>query len=287
MTGFGKAESHIGEEKVVVELRTLNSKQLDMNLKLPSQVKELEMELRKIITEKVVRGKAELILSIEGGMDRKASINEKLATDYHAQLNSLSKSLGIDSQSVDMMTLVLRMPEVLQTERSELSEEMASAVLKTTREACEKLSDFRQSEGASLDADLRKYIASIESLQVKVAPHIDKRVERIRQRVKKNMEQQMEGKEYDPSRFEQELIYYLEKYDVSEEMTRLKNHTEYFVETLDIEGSKGKKLGFISQEIGREINTLGAKSYDADMQKLVVMMKDDLEKIKEQTLNVL
>jgi uncharacterized protein (TIGR00255 family) len=287
MTGFGKAESHIGEEKVVVELRTLNSKQLDMNLKLPSQVKELEMELRKIITEKVVRGKAELILSIEGGMDRKASINEKLATDYHAQLNSLSKSLGIDSQSVDMMTLVLRMPEVLQTERSELSEEMASAVLKTAREACEKLSDFRQSEGASLDADLRKYIASIESLQVKVAPHIDKRVERIRQRVKKNMEQQMEGKEYDPSRFEQELIYYLEKYDVSEEMTRLKNHTEYFVETLDIEGSKGKKLGFISQEIGREINTLGAKSYDADMQKLVVMMKDDLEKIKEQTLNVL
>ncbi len=287
MTGFGKAESHIGEEKVVVELRTLNSKQLDMNLKLPSQVKELEMELRKIITEKVVRGKAELILSIEGGMDRKASINEKLATDYHAQLNSLSKSLGIDSQSVDMMTLVLRMPEVLQTERSELSEEMASAVLKTTIEACEKLSDFRQSEGASLDADLRKYIASIESLQVKVAPHIDKRVERIRQRVKKNMEQQMEGKEYDPSRFEQELIYYLEKYDVSEEMTRLKNHTEYFVETLDIEGSKGKKLGFISQEIGREINTLGAKSYDADMQKLVVMMKDDLEKIKEQTLNVL
>lgn len=287
MTGFGKAESQIGEQKVVIELRALNSKQLDMNLKLPAQVKELEMELRKIITESLVRGKVELMLSLEGGMDRKAVINENLASEYHNQLSGLSSALGMKAEGTDMLSLVMKMPEVLQTQRSELSEDMAQAIRKTAKQACENLCDFRTSEGASLDADLRKYISSIESLQEKVAPHIDSRVERIRERIKKNMEQQMEGKDYDPSRFEQELIYYLEKYDVSEEMTRLKNHTEYFVETLEIEGSKGKKLGFISQEIGREINTLGAKSYDADMQKLVVMMKDDLEKIKEQTLNVL
>ncbi|NND93950.1 MAG: YicC family protein [Flavobacteriales bacterium] len=287
MTGFGKSEARTEDEKVVVEIRALNSKQLDMNLKMPQLLKELEMDMRRIMTDKLTRGKIELSVSLEGGLEKKAVINEHLAAEYHAQLSGLSKDLSIDEEEVDMLSLIMKMPEVLQTQRSELSEELSSTVIKVVEEACIKLTEFRMSEGISLDDDLRKYISSIASLQEEVAPHVDIRVDRIRERIKKNMEQQMEGKEYDPSRFEQEIIYYLEKYDVSEEMTRLKNHCEYFIETLELEGAKGKKLGFIAQEIGREINTLGAKSYDSEMQKLVVRMKDDLEKIKEQCLNVL
>jgi uncharacterized protein (TIGR00255 family) len=287
MTGFGKAEAAAVDEKVVIEIRALNSKQLDMNLKMPHLLKELEMDMRKIMTEVLVRGKIELSISLEGGLEKKAVVNENLAAEYHAQLTRLSSELDISGEKVDMLSLIMKMPEVLQTQKSELSEELSQTVLKVLKEACHKLKDFRKSEGVSLDEDLRKHIGSIATMQEQVIPHIELRVDRIRERIQKNMEQQMEGKEYDPSRFEQEIVYYLEKYDVSEEMTRLKNHLEYFNETLDIDGAKGKKLGFIAQEIGREINTLGAKSYDADMQKLVVQMKDDLEKIKEQSLNVL
>lgn len=287
MTGFGKSEARTADEKVVIEIRALNSKQLDMNLKMPQLLKELEMDMRRVMTDELVRGKIELSISLEGGLERKAVINENLASEYHAQLTRLSKELSINEEKSDMLSLIMKMPEVLQTQKSELSEELSKTVLSLLTEACHKLKDFRKSEGVSLDEDLRKHITSIAELQVEVAPHVDVRVDRIRERIQKNMEQQMEGKEYDPSRFEQEIVYYLEKYDVSEEMTRLKNHLDYFIETLDIDGAKGKKLGFIAQEIGREINTLGAKSYDADMQKLVVQMKDDLEKIKEQSLNVL
>ncbi|NNC83126.1 MAG: YicC family protein [Flavobacteriales bacterium] len=287
MTGFGKAETSTSNEKVVIEIRALNSKQLDMNLKLPQILKELEMPMRSLLTERLVRGKVELSASLEGGMDKKASINENLAKEYHQQLEHLSSELELKPGSTDILALVMKMPDVLQTEKGELGEELKEAIMHTAEEAVSRLIEFRQSEGASLDKDLRSHIHSISDLQEQISPHIDIRIDRIRERIQKNMEQQMEGNDYDPSRFEQEIIYYLEKYDVSEEMTRLQKHCEYFIETLDLEGSKGKKLGFIAQEIGREINTLGAKSYDSDMQKLVVRMKDDLEKIKEQTLNVL
>lgn len=287
MTGFGKAEIQTQEEKVVLELRALNSKQLDIYLKLPAHVRELEMDMRKLLSEKLTRGKMELTLSLEGGMDRKSRINETLAAEYHSQLQGLGDQLGIDPSSADMLALLMRMPEVMQTERAALDEEMARQIMDTLAEVCSDLDAFRLQEGAGLEADLRQRIASISALQDELAPHIDPRIDRIRERIQKNLEQQMEGKDYDPSRFEQELIFYLEKYDVNEEMIRLKNHCDFFLETLDLDGAKGKKLGFIAQEIGREINTLGAKSYDSEMQKLVVRMKDDLEKIKEQSLNVL
>ncbi len=287
MTGFGKAEVQLEDEKLVLELRTLNSKQLDMYLKLPPQVKELEMDMRRILTDRLMRGKVELNVSLEGGMERRAVINETLAIEYYNQLNGLSENLGLDRGNSDILALIMRMPEVLQTERSELDKDKAARIMETLDHVCSDLDAFRLQEGTTLEKDLNDHIESVLSLQDELAPHIDPRIDRIRDRVKKNLEQQMEGKDFDASRFEQELIFYLEKYDVSEEMTRLRTHCEFFLETLALDGSKGKKLGFITQEIGREINTLGAKSYDSDMQKLVVQMKDDLEKIKEQALNVL
>ena len=287
MTGFGKAEIQFEDEKLVLELRTLNSKQLDMYLKLPPQVKELEMEMRRILTERLMRGKAELNVSLEGGMERRAVVNETLATEYHKQLKGLSEQLNIESNSSDILALIMRMPDVLQTERSELNEGKAAKIIDTLSRVCDAVDAFRLKEGSTLEQDLKTHIESLLSLQEELTPHIDPRIDRIRDRVKQNLDQQMAGKDFDPSRFEQELIFYLEKYDVSEEMTRLKTHCDFFLETLGLDGTKGKKLGFIAQEIGREINTLGAKSYDSDMQKLVVQMKDDLEKIKEQALNVL
>lgn len=285
MTGFGKAEVQFDDEKLVLEVRTLNSKQLDMYLKLPPQVKELEMEMRRRLTNKLMRGKVEVNLSLEGGMERRAVINQTLAAEYHAQLQGLGEKLNIEG--ADALALIMRMPDVLQTERSQLDKGKASQIMETLDKVCTNLDAFRLQEGGTLEQDLRKHVQSILALQEELAPHIDPRIDRIRDRVKKNLEQQMEGKDFDASRFEQELVFYLEKYDVSEEMTRLLTHCEFFIETLGVDGTKGKKLGFIAQEIGREINTLGAKSYDSDMQKLVVRMKDDLEKIKEQSLNVL
>lgn len=287
MTGFGKAEIQFEDEKLVLELRTLNSKQLDMYLKLPPQLKELEMEMRRIMTERMIRGKVELNVSLEGGMERRAIINTTLATEYHKQLTGLSEQLSVDSSSSDILALIMRMPDVLQTERSELDESKTARIIGTLDKVCSDLDDFRLQEGESLEQDLNEHIQRVLALQEELTPHIDPRIDRIRERVKKNLEQQMEGKDFDASRFEQELIFYLEKYDVSEEMTRLRTHCDFFIETLGLEGTKGKKLGFISQEIGREINTLGAKSYDSEMQKLVVQMKDLLERIKEQALNVL
>ena len=287
MTGFGKAEIQFEDEKLVLELRTLNSKQLDMYLKLPPQLKELEMEMRRIMTDRMMRGKVELNVSFEGGMERRAIINTTLATEYHEQLTGLSEQLSVDSSSSDILALIMRMPDVLQTERSALDESKTARIIETLLNVCEDLDKFRLQEGETLEQDLKEHIQNVLALQDELAPHIDPRIDRIRERVKKNLEQQMEGKDFDLSRFEQELIFYLEKYDVSEEMTRLRTHCDFFLETLVLDGAKGKKLGFISQEIGREINTLGAKSYDSDMQKLVVQMKDLLEKIKEQALNVL
>jgi len=287
MTGFGRAEVQIGEEKLVIEIRTLNSKQLDLNLRMPSSARELEMEMRKHLTQSIERGKVELSYSSEGGMERKAEINSRLATEYHAQLKSLSQELGVDTPDAQMLALILKMPEVMQTQREEMSEERAQQILSTVKEACVRLNAFRAQEGDSLAADIRGHIEHIQQLQKEVEPHIDGRVDRIRDRIAKQLDQLKESKDHDPARFEQELIYYIEKYDVSEEMTRLAHHCSYFIETMASKEPIGKKLGFICQEIGREINTLGSKSYDSEMQRIVVRMKDDLEKIKEQSLNVL
>ncbi|MDA0714570.1 MAG: YicC family protein [Bacteroidetes bacterium] len=287
MTGYGKAEEVIGVEKVVVDLRALNSKQLDINLKMPSQIRDMEIEVRNILSEKLTRGKVEVNISIEGSMDKKAVINTVLAAEYHRQLTGLASELSIDLQRSDLLGQIMRMPEVLQTERSEVNEHQAQLIIRLIEDACGAVNTFRMNEGKSLTDDLRARCANISALQEKIRPLIEVRIPGIRERIQKNLEQFLDGKDVDKNRFEQELIFYIEKYDVSEEMIRLAAHCEYFMETLDSPEDCGKKLGFISQEIGREINTLGAKSYDAEMQRHVVVMKDELEKIKEQVLNVL
>jgi uncharacterized protein (TIGR00255 family) len=287
MTGYGKAEQALDGEVISVELRTLNSKQLDIHLKTPSQLKDMEIDIRNLISEKLHRGKVEVNVSMEGTLEKKGVVNTALAKDYHKQLTGLSNELAIDLGATDILGLILRMPEVLQTERSQIDEEHADIVMRLVAEACDKVTRFREDEGKRLSEDLKLHCKNIKELQEKARPYIEKRIPVIRERIQKNLEQFLEGKDVDKNRFEQELIFYMEKYDVSEEMIRLDTHCGYFMETLDASEDAGKKLGFICQEIGREINTLGAKSYDADMQKHVVVMKDELEKIKEQVLNVL
>jgi len=287
MTGYGKAEEVLGAERIVVELRALNSKSMDIHMKAPSQLKDMEINIRNLISEKLQRGKVEVNISMEGAMEKRGIVNTALAKEYHQQLTDLASELKLDLSNSDLLGQIMRMPEVMHTERSEIDEERASIVLKLIANACDDVTGFREYEGKRLSEDLKARCTNIKELQEKTRPQIEKRIPLIRERIQKNLEQFLEGKDVDKNRFEQELIFYMEKYDVSEEMIRLDTHCNYFIETMDAVEDCGKKLGFISQEIGREINTLGAKSYDAEMQRHVVVMKDELEKIKEQVLNVL
>lgn len=287
MTGYGRSEAMVGDKKIVVEIRSLNSKGLDLSLKIPQVLREREMPLRKRLSNEVMRGKAEIGISIEGGADKKATINHELAAAYHAQVTSMAADLGIDVSKEALAGLLLKMPEVLQPERAEMSETEWESISQMISEATARFDDYRLEEGRKLEADLMGNIDSIVSLREKVAPYIDGRIDRIKERIHKNLDQVMEGRDVNMDRLEQEIVFYIEKYDVSEEMSRLAGHLEYFKESIAAEDGGGKKLGFISQEIGREINTLGAKAYDADMQRVVVEMKDALEKIKEQVFNVL
>ena len=287
MTGYGRSEGQVGDKKVVVEVRSLNSKQLDLALKTPQVLKEKEMAMRKMAATTVGRGKCEIAINFEGGTDRRANINQGLASDYYAQITSLAKSLSIDTSQSDLLGTTLKMPEVLQSERGSMGDDEWAEIKEMVEKALSAFNNFRTEEGKKLDGDLETNINQIADLRVKIEPFIGERLAKIKERILKNLDQVMESKDVDQNRFEQELIFYLEKYDVSEEMTRLAAHCSYFKETMGLDSSQGKKLGFISQEIGREINTLGAKSYDADMQRIVVQMKDSLEKIKEQVLNVL
>jgi len=287
MTGFGRSEGSIARQRIVVELRALNSKQLDIHLKLPSLLKEQEPEIRKRLQSRGGRGKFEVGVTLEGGGEQAATIDETLAAEYHAKLSSLAERLGISSSQSDMLTLITRMPEVLQSPRAELPKEEIEELFRVLDESIDNLDAYRIEEGRSLHEALTGHVERISELRDIIPQHIDGRIDRIRDRIRKNLELYLEGKEIDESRFEQELLFYLEKYDVSEEMSRLKAHCDHFIETLGQGPDKGKKLGFIGQEMGREINTLGAKSYDADMQRIVVEMKDELEKVKEQVLNVL
>lgn len=272
---------------MVVEVRALNSKQLDINLKLPSMLRELEPSMRKSIQSTAIRGKTEVAFSLEGGAEKAAGIDEALAEIYHQRLTSLADRLSIDTTDGDLLTLITRMPEVLQSPKQTLKEGTLQAYTEVLEEALQRLDEYRKEEGISLHDDLLDHVSNIAQLRADLPQYIDVRIERIRDRIRKNLDAYLEGKDIDENRFEQELLFYLEKYDVSEEMTRLDANCAHFKEALSEPREKGKKLGFISQEMGREINTLGAKAYDARMQRIVVQMKDELEKIKEQVLNVL
>lgn len=285
MTGFGKATAEITDKKITVEARSLNSKQLDLNLRLPYLYREKEHELRLTVAKVLERGKVDISVNVEMKEAAKpVTINKELAISYFNELKSLSQSLGEEKQN--LLPLLLKLPEVMQTEKAELSEQEFKIVEKTVLEAAASLDQFRQREGQQLSEELKRRIDKILDLLQHVETLDSQRVETVRSRIRKNIEEYVEKNKVDENRFEQEIIYYLEKIDITEEKVRLKMHCEYFIKTMNEPGA-GRKLGFISQEIGREINTIGSKANDVTIQKAVVQMKDELEKVKEQLLNIL
>ena len=284
MTGYGKATAAYSGKRVSVEVRSLNSKSLDLNVRYAPIYKELEGNIRAIIGEYLDRGKVDVTINIDGTGDAKNyTVNQDLAKAYYKDLKALNDAIG--EKSEDYLSLILRMPDIYINEKEELTDGEKEWLLGLVKEASEQLNIFRRQEGSALEKEFTERIEDIRRLLLEVPKYENERIDTIRERMRKALEE-LETKSYDDNRFEQELIFYIEKLDVTEEKMRLMNHLDYFLETMVLP-SGGKKLGFISQEIGREINTLGSKSNHAEMQKLVVDMKDNLEKIKEQILNTL
>ena len=284
MTGFGKSNGVFESKKVSVEIRSLNSKGLDLSLKIASPYRDLETAIRKMLSENLDRGKVDIGIFIESTNESLNNIiNNEVATKYYSAIKKLNESWGEAPQ--DYLSIVLRMPEVLNTQTAELTEEEKKWILNLVNKTCGKLNDFRAQEGAALKKEFELRIGEIRSLLSQIEAFEDIRILQIKERILKGLKE-LEHPGLDQNRLEQEMIFYLEKLDVSEEKMRLTNHLDYFIETMSSPLS-GKKLGFIAQELGREINTLGSKSNHGDMQRLVVEMKDNLEKIKEQVLNTL
>jgi uncharacterized protein (TIGR00255 family) len=287
MTGYGKAIVAYKDKKINVEIKSLNSKQLDLQTRIAPTYREKEMEIRQMVAAAVIRGKVDFSLWIEKDAVVDATpINAALVEKYYRQMQEIAKNTGIPMSDDPMYTL-LRMPDVLtKTEQEVLSDEEWAAVQQGVNEALNALVDFRTQEGAALQKKFTEKIDNIQQLLAEIEPWEKGRVEKIRQRITDGL-LQIPGVDYDKNRLEQELIYYIEKLDISEEKQRLSNHLKYFRETMAEPAGQGKKLGFIAQEMGREINTTGSKSNQAEMQNIVVKMKDELEQIKEQVLNAL
>lgn len=285
MTGFGKASKEIGNVNIQVEIKSLNSKGIDLSLRTPSVYREKEMELRSEISKILERGKIDVSINLENKTeDTPVKINASLAKNYYDQLKSLAVSLGENEKS--LLSEVLRMPDVMKNEKKELDEEEWSHVKETLHAAIKNMQTFRKEEGQSIENDFAKQINIILDRLTQIEEADPKRIENVKSRINKNLNEYIPAESVDKNRFEQELIYYIEKIDINEEKVRLKTHCNYFLTTMKEPGC-GRKLNFIAQEIGREINTIGSKANDVDIQKLVVLMKDELEKIKEQTNNVL
>lgn len=285
MTGFGKAEGTVGNKKFTVELRALNSKQLDLNIRIPSAYREKELELRSWLSENVQRGKADLLVYYESlEAEKRMSINIPLMLAYYEDLQSFATQAKIDGG--DYINAIMRIPDVLRPESSEFNEEEWALLFSIIKEAFHRFDSYRVLEGEKLALDFHNRIAMILSTRAALDAPIAARNQRVREKLRNNLEELIPVDKIDPNRFEQELVYYLERLDISEEYQRLDTNCAHFSDELKGE-SQGKKLGFISQEIGREVNTIGSKANDADMQRLVVVMKDELEKIKEQINNVL
>ena len=287
MTGYGKAVLTYREKKINVEVKSLNSKQLDLNTRIAPLYREKEMEIRQMVAEAVIRGKVDMGVWIEKDMAVDATpINAALVENYYQQMKSISDKTGIPMPE-DCFYTLLRMPDVLtKTETEVLDEEEWLVVQEAVKEALKNLVDFRTQEGSALQKKFTEKIDNIACLLAEIEPFEKSRVEKIKARIIESL-QQIPGVEYDKNRLEQELIYYIEKLDISEEKQRLANHLKYFRDTMNEPAGQGKKLGFIAQEMGREINTTGSKSNQAEMQNIVVKMKDELEQIKEQVLNAL
>ncbi len=281
MTGFGKSVVTLPGKKITIEIKSLNSKGVDLNVRIPSSLREKELSMRNHVAKTLKRGKIDLSVYVEStGGERSAQLNTPVIEAYMAQLKSIA-----DGENVDLLQMALRLPESIQTERETIDETTASAIMSGLEEAVGTLQDFRLTEGQALAQDFEQRIQTIGQLMETVKTKDQERIPSVRARLLKALEDLAQT--VDQNRFEQELVYYLEKYDITEEIVRLSNHLKYFITTMNSDESNGKKLGFITQEMGREINTIGSKANDAALQQLVVQMKDELEKIKEQVLNVL
>ena len=286
MTGYGKAVAEYEGKKINVEVKSLNSKQLDLSARIAPIYREKEMEVRQMVAERVVRGKVELSMWVEKDAAAEAvPVNRALMDGYYRQLSDYAAQAGISG--TDWMQVLVRMPDVLaKTEQEVLTDEEWGVARQAVTQALDALTEFRRQEGAALERKFNEKVDNIERLLQSIEPYEKSRVEKIRQRIVDGLKQIPEA-EYDKNRLEQELIYYIEKLDISEDKQRLANHLHYFRETMADAPGQGKKLGFIAQEMGREINTTGSKSNQAEMQNIVVKMKDELEQIKEQVLNAL
>ncbi len=287
MTGYGRCEQMVGDKLFLVELRSLNGKQFEVTLKIPQLLKPYEFEVRNILSEKLVRGSVECVITLkQNGAAKPVSINTELAKAYFKPLRELSEELGLDSSHI--LSTLLKLPEVVNPSTDVLTDQEWTAFQGVLHQAIAEMDNHRLDEGAALEKDLRLRISQIRQFQEEVIRLDPIRKEKVREQMKKLLDENIGAGKVDENRLEQELIYYIEKMDVTEEQVRLKNHCDYFLSLLDeTDTAKGKKLSFVLQEIGREINTTGSKAYDAGIQKWVVMMKDELEKAKEQVLNVL
>jgi len=286
MTGFGKASAEVDKRKITVEIKSLNSKQLDLSVRLPNLYKEHEMEIRNLLSRQLERGKVDFLIYVENiGSETSTQLNQGIVEGYYKQIRESSQKLGIDEPS-DWYQVLMRLPDVLKYEVQEVDEAEWNTVMKVIGEAIKQLQAFRKQEGAMLENLFKEKTGNISALLSDIEPFEAERVEKIKIRINEAL-QKIEDFDYDKNRFEQEMIYYIEKLDINEEKSRLTNHLNYFLETINANSGQGKKLGFIAQEIGREVNTMGSKSNHADMQQIVVRMKDELEQIKEQVLNVL
>ena len=287
MTGYGKSETVFASKKIIAEVKSLNGKQADISTRLASQYKEKDLELRTLVAQKLARGKADLSVSIENRPEEGAAvINTSLFAAYKRQITEIAEATGTELPQ-DMFATILRMPDVMKTEQNGLSEDEWTAVKACVEDALDKLVEFRMHEGSGLEKFFTERLDIIENLLHDEVPKYEKsRIDKIKARMRENLAE-IQSKAYDENRFEQELIYYIEKLDISEEKQRLQKHLDYFRSAMKENESQGKKLGFVAQEMGREINTLGSKANHAELQIVVVKMKDELEQIKEQVLNVL
>lgn len=287
MTGYGKAFAESPQKKITVEIKSLNSKQLDISTRLPWLYKEKDIDIRNIISQKLERGKIDINIYFDS-MDSETTpvINQQIVKNYYEQLKAISQELGIDTEE-HLLSTIMRLPETMKTEKEELGEDEWLIVKELVIEAVAMLDLYRAEEGNALEKDLRNSLDRIKKSLESVESFEEPRILKVREKLQTLIDENLKPENVDRNRLEQELIFYLEKFDINEEKVRLKKHCEYFLETIVTPSPNGKVLGFIAQEIGREINTIGSKANDAAIQKLVVMMKDDLEKIKEQALNIL
>ncbi|TRX65700.1 YicC/YloC family endoribonuclease [Carboxylicivirga sp. M1479] len=286
MTGYGKAVCELPNKKISIEIKSLNSKQLDLNTRFPNLYREKEIAVRSLVGKKLSRGKIDLSFYVESATsDKITKINKQVISNYYNQLREIADNLNVGE--TDFLKTIMPLPDTVKIELAELDESEWKSIEVTLKEAIADIIDFRTREGQALEVDIIQRIKLIGELLKEVPNYESQRIEKIKTRIRENLEELGQSNKVDENRFEQEIIFYLEKLDVTEEKVRLSNHLEYFMETIENNDVVGKKLGFITQEIGREINTLGSKANDAELQKVVIRMKDELEKIKEQILNVL